>query len=237
MKSALLCEYGCGLEATHTFGNGRSCCSGYTTKCPAVREADSIRKRGINPWEGRVHPRPRIGVAPANKGVVTSPDIREKLRLSGKKYWDSVDSSHRWDALSETDKESARNNMRKNRIGGYIKGSGFGKSGRYGGVWCDSSWELAYLLYHLDHDIPIERNREKFTYTFEGKTHKYTPDFVVGGELIEIKGVVNPRALAKIHQCTREVILITKTEISPYLEYATTKYGKNFIELYTRKDG
>lgn len=38
--------------------------------------------------------------------------------------------------------------------GGYRKGSGRGKKGRYKGYWCDSSWELALnlkeILNHLN---------------------------------------------------------------------------------------
>ena len=45
------------------------------------------------------------------------------------------------------------------------------KSGWYKGYWCDSSYELAFLIYCLDHEIKIERNREGFEYVFENKKH------------------------------------------------------------------
>lgn len=57
-------------------------------------------------------------------------------------------------------------------LGGYVEGSGRGKKGRYKGFYCDSSWELAYVMYCLDHNICIERNTAKFEYVFEEQTKK-----------------------------------------------------------------
>lgn len=49
------------------------------------------------------------------------------------------------------------------------------KYGWYKGHHCDSSWELAYLMYHLDNNISIERNNNKFfEYQFEGRVHKFS---------------------------------------------------------------
>lgn len=70
-----------------------------------------------------------------------------------------------------------------NRINGY------GKSGKYKGIHCDSMWELAYLIYCLDHNINIKRNTEWFSYIDNNKKRAYNPDFIVNGELIEIKGI------------------------------------------------
>lgn len=114
------------------------------------------------------------------------------------------------------------------------KGSGRGKSGWYKGIFCDSSWELAFVLYHKDHFIDIERNKERFLYTFEDKTHYYLPDFIVNGKLYEIKGYKNKNWKAKMDQFPkdRELIILEKEDMKPYLEYATNKYGKNFIDIY-----
>ena len=59
--------------------------------------------------------------------------------------------------------------------GGYRKGSGRGKKGRYKGYWCDSSFKF-------------ERNSESFKYNFQGKDHKYYPDFKIDDTFFEIKG-------------------------------------------------
>lgn len=51
-------------------------------------------------------------------------------------------------------------------MGGYRKGSGIGKSGWYKGIYCDSSWQLAYVIYHLEHQFNIVRNKQKRIYIY-----------------------------------------------------------------------
>jgi len=116
--------------------------------------------------------------------------------------------------------------------GGYRKGSGRGKSGWYKSIWCDSSWELAYVMYHLDNNIPITRCRETFSYVFEDQSRKYTPDFVVDNKIIEIKGVWTDRERAKIKQCPVDIKIIDEEYIKPYIEHAKNIYGENFIDYY-----
>ena len=88
--------------------------------------------------------------------------------------------------FSESAKEKMREtNNQKHLMGGHRKGSGRGKKGTYKGYYCDSSWELAYVVYNIDHDIQFERNETTFTYVFDGKEHKYLPDFSIGDVYIE----------------------------------------------------
>lgn len=58
---------------------------------------------------------------------------------------------------------------------------------KYDEVLFDSSWELALWIYAKDHGEEIEREPCYFEYEFEGKKHKYFPDFRYKGKLIEIK--------------------------------------------------
>lgn len=117
------------------------------------------------------------------------------------------------------------------KTGGYRKGSGRGKSGWYKGIYCDSSWELAFVVYHLDNDIPIKRCKEIRKYIFENKEHEYHPDFVVNGKLYEIKGYNTKQWEAKQEQ-NKDIIVLRREEIKPYIEYCHNKYGNNFISLY-----
>jgi len=96
----------------------------------------------------------------------------------------------------------------------------WGKAGSYKGFWCDSSWELAYLVYHLDHGIEIKRNSKGFVYTYYGKKHRFYPDFIVNGEYVEIKGKLDRKSKAKIRQFPRPLTIIGKKEIEPFLKYA-----------------
>lgn len=54
------------------------------------------------------------------------------------------------------------------KSGGYRKNGGKGIRGWYKGYWCDSSWELAYVIYNLEHNIHFIRNTKGFNYKFEG---------------------------------------------------------------------
>ena len=121
--------------------------------------------------------------------------------------------------------------------GGYRKGSGIGKSGWYKNIWCDSSWELAFAIYHLDHDIFFERNKEKFEYTYLNKTHNYIPDFKIDDIYVEIKGRRNFKSLddknkSKIEQFDCKLKVLYHDDMQIYLNYCIEKYGSDFTKLY-----
>ena len=115
--------------------------------------------------------------------------------------------------------------------GGYREGSGRGKQGWYKGIHCDSSWELAYLVYHLDHNLYIERCKEKRYYVWNNKQHTYYPDFITDDGIIEIKGYSTDQWKSKEEQ-NSDVKVLYKNEIKPYLDYVTNTYGTDFIKLY-----
>ena len=124
--------------------------------------------------------------------------------------------------------------LMKQKGGGYRKGSGRGIMGRYKGIWCDSSWELAFLMYCEDHDIEVQRCKEKFDYVFEGEVHTYYPDFFLPLEslIVEIKGFVDERTRAKISQCPKTIAVYDKTHMKDVLNYVVHKYGKDFVKAY-----
>ena len=115
--------------------------------------------------------------------------------------------------------------------GGYRIGSGHSKSGWYKGIRCDSTWELAFLIYHLDNNLYIERCKEKRKYIFEGKEHIYYPDFITDKGIIEIKGYKTNQSIEKQKQ-NPDIINIFEEDIQFYLNYIKEKYNKSLIELY-----
>lgn len=119
----------------------------------------------------------------------------------------------------------------KGKLGGYRKGSGRGKKGWYRGIFCDSSWELAYVIYCIETNQHIERCKEKRMYSFGGRTRTYFPDFIVDGKLIEIKGYITPQWIAK-QSANPDIVVLGKNEMKPILDYVISKYGNNFISLY-----
>jgi endogenous inhibitor of DNA gyrase (YacG/DUF329 family) len=116
--------------------------------------------------------------------------------------------------------------------GGYRKGSGVGKKGWYKGYWCDSSWELAWVIYHLEHNIFFERNFEGFKYYYNGKIREYYPDFIIGEVYYEIKGYMTNQTVEKIKQFKGKIKIIDKFLISPIINYVKNKYGVDYIKLY-----
>lgn len=90
-----LCEYGCGLKATHQFQNGKWCCEKYITQCPSMKKKNSSGNKGK--FEKGKHP--NYGKTAWNKGIprteeekkliskrtkeeVNKPEIIEKMRLN-----------------------------------------------------------------------------------------------------------------------------------------------------------
>ena len=117
-------------------------------------------------------------------------------------------------------------------VGGFRESAvkGCYKYGYYKNIRCDSSWELAFVVFNIEHNIPIKRNIRKFEYFIDGKKHIFIPDFVVNEtEIIEIKGKQDSNW--KIKQLSYPNIkFIFREDIKKYLEYVITKYGKNFWE-------
>ena len=130
-------------------------------------------------------------------------------------------------------KDDKKLKFRTKASGGVREGAGYGKHGWYKGYWCDSSWELAYVIYNIDHNIKFVRNKEGFEYEFENKKYKYYPDFILeDGTYVEIKAVLNKKNKAKIESFNKKLTIIDKKGIQQYIDYVVEKYGKNFIELY-----
>lgn len=108
--------------------------------------------------------------------------------------------------------------------------------GFYKGIECDSSWELAFLLYHLDIGSQIKRNSDKFLYEFDGKVRSYYPDFIIDNVYYEIKGYKDDAYFEKVNQFPKDQVLVVidKDLISFYLHYAATHYGDDFTYLYDK---
>jgi hypothetical protein len=126
-------------------------------------------------------------------------------------------------------------NSTKGKCGGLIEGSVRNyRSGWYKGYRCDSSWELAYLVYCLEHNILLKRNKKGFIYNFDNKQSRYYPDFILeDGTYVEIKGYRDKCVQAKINQfpIDEKLILIEgKEAIKKYLQYCEENYGKKFWE-------
>ncbi len=127
----------------------------------------------------------------------------------------------------------------KNKNGGLTVGGGpkNTKHGKYQGFNCDSIYELVYLIYCLDHNIKIERNKQYFNYEFEGKIRKYYPDFYLPetDTLIELKGYKDARVdlkLQSVIKAGKMIKILYKSDLLPYFEYVGKTYDKKYNPDY-----
>lgn len=228
------CIYGCGKEGKFILSNGKPCCSEFHTKCEEVRKKNSLahgnRFYGLNYWE---MPNYVKGSKVAwNKGVKTGRNPKHPYPGGGRASTEEKEIERR-KKISES--------MKSNSNGGGIRqGSGRGKKGWFNNVWCDSSWELAWVIYHTDLNIAFKRNNEKFEYFYNGKKHFYYPDFILEGNYVEIKGRrgfedLSERNKEKINQFPKKIIVLYENEMDLYLSYCISKYCNNFVRLLRKR--
>ena len=123
--------------------------------------------------------------------------------------------------------------FKKKVPGGIRKGSSRAYKGWYKGYYCDSSWELAYVIYNIEHGVFFERNLQGFEYEYNGEKHLFYPDFKLeDGSYVEVKGYMGEQNEIKIKSFRNKIEILGRKEIRPYLDYAKSKYGKDFIKLY-----
>lgn len=189
-------------------GSHQPFCKANPDRVQRNKSPNAHRRKGSEPW---------------NKGVVGA-QVAWNKGLTGLKGTPHTEKTKQ--RLSEVAKER--------KLGGYVQGSGRGKKGWYKGFFCDSSWELAYVIYCLEHNIKIVRNTEKRQYTWKNRVKNYIPDFIVEGSLVEVKGYKTEQWLAKI-KANPDVKVLYEQELKPVLDYVKNKYGKNFIDLYEHR--
>ena len=219
-----ICE-NCGKIMTEKFGSGRFCSQACANSRKHSKETKEKIKKSVEDFNKNS--------SISNTRIYLKKE-RPKCLICGKKLFLKnktgfcreclVNSNEGQNKLSEISKNAG--------LGGYRKGSGIGKHGWYKGYYCDSSWELAYVIYNLDHNIEFKRNKQSFEYTFEGNTYKYFPDFIEGDTYIEIKGYYSLKWQSKLDQFPYQLKVLDKEGIEKYLDYTISKYGKNYIKLY-----
>ena len=84
-------------------------------------------------------------------------------------------------------------NAKQKKLGGYREGSGRSKSGYYKGIFCASTYELAWVVYRIDNQLPVERFKGYLE--DEVSNLKYYPDFFVDGSIVEIASSIEKAAV------------------------------------------
>ena len=197
--------------------NTKNACNSHRGKCK--------QNKNRSQKSTKISDETRKKISDKMRGRHLSDECKRKISISLKGI-----PSH---SQSEETRKKISDTCKKNKLsGGYRKGSGRGKKGIYKGYYCDSSWELVYVIYNLDHNIKFERNEDLFPYEFNGEQHKYKPDFIENGTYVEIKGYYTEQVKAKEFAFPYQLKYIDKNTIKPYLKYVEQTYGKDFIRLY-----
>lgn len=245
-----ICYY-CGQKAEYQLANGRWCCQIKSSKCPAIREKNSSGLKKAY----------QTGVRDA-KEIYQNKSQQSKKNMAwtkGKNKYNCNILKRRGQKLHQryqrgelTPSQLGRKHTPQ-QIDKIMKGmtgiqrkfinnpskDGY-KRGYYKGYWCDSGWELAFIVYNLDHNIKFQRNTKGYDYWFENNFHRVYPDFILeDGTIVQIKGWFGQKNQQKIKTLKElfkdKFVLITKKEMQQiYLPYVIQTYGNNFYELYDK---
>lgn len=193
--------------------------------------------------QGRHTPRPDLRGKPSwNKGLTASTDNRvanNRLKaiegISKAKQQDPTKFSGRAKSVEAEDarKRKISSTMKSNpNAGGLRHGSGRGKKGWYNGFFCDSTYELVYVIYNIDNKIKFKRSKLKYQYIYNNEFHNYYPDFEMeDGSLVEVKGYYNDKVQAKINSVMdRDITLLLEKDLQHAFDYVKEHYTYDKLE-------
>ena len=233
-----LCAFGCGRVGIKMLKSGNPSCAEWPSQCPVMRGRNSLGSRGKNPFSNRPHPRGMAGKVPWNRGLTweqmfgdeEARRMRGVARANARRAQEVLRASPDVEARR---REKLAEEARRRGLGRYREGSGRGRKGRYRGYWCDSSYELAFVIYALDQGMAFERNWQAFPYTYEGRQRAWIPDFrLTDGTYLEIKGYASPQAEAKFAAFPHGLIVVRRENMQFVFDYVVQTYGKTFTRLY-----
>lgn len=240
------CAY-CGQYAQYKLKNGKWCCKPYSTQCPSNRKKNSQMIKSMYSQDGMIfngkarkdqytqQSRRKQGW---NRGLTKYTD--QRIKQQGQK----LSQKYKKGQLKPSQLGKRHTKQQKDKIVyGMIHFSpgknkkGF-KKGWYKGYWCDSSWQLAFVMYNLDNNIKFSRNIKGFDYQYNGKIRRFYPDFILNNEYIQIKGYYCDMVQAKINSFPKDLVLkiLVKKDMKIYLDYARNKYGIDYWKLLKDKN-
>lgn len=182
------------------------------------------------------------GNIPWNKGKIGQYSIEYRSKISQSLFGKSKGIASTPEKEIERKRKISETMKTNPKAGGLRSRSGRGKKGWYKGYWCDSSWELAWVIYHLEHGFKFVRNWNGFEYYYKDEKHLYYPDYIIENNFYEIKGRrsyedLDEKNKEKINQFKGKLFVLYSKEMKPYLEYTISKYGKDFTKLYEDGEG
>ena len=127
---------------------------------------------------------------------------------------------------------------RYSEFGGYNEGSGRSYSGHYKGIYCASTYELCWVIYHLDHNILFKR----FEGCLQRNGVRYFPDFIIDNTIYEIKGYYTDSVDVKANLARSygyEIQVLYKQDLQHIFDYVKSTYNteqyETLYDQYTPK--
>ena len=208
----------CGTEHDGSFGTGRFC-SRSCANAKTWLEEDKLKKSIAAKNSEKVKKANRlIGQKIKGKGLIH----KERKCISCNESFFSKKKEQIFCSL-----ECANSDLGKEIAprGGKRKGSGVGRKGYYKGFQCDSTYELAYVIWCKENGLEIERNKEYWEYFNPERngTFKFYPDFLVDGKLVEIKGYHTPVVDLKMNAVrndNKEISILYKKDLKEAIDIA-----------------
>ena len=223
------CEH-CGKLVLEYFGSGRFC----SRACANSRTWDTDHKQQLS-----------ISIKKPNSKSTLRLDTRKTLYKSKPNYCVmcntalSYEKRHNKTCSIDCLRKYLSKVAKNSNFGGLTSGGAhFSKKGCYHNIHCDSTYELIYLIYCLEHNIKIERNIKFFKYfDFNNNYRKYYPDFYLpeSNTFVEIKGYKDRNVDLKIAAVQKEghnIVMLQKLDLEPMLDFINTKFNKNYNIKY-----
>ena len=216
------CDMGCGQESKFFHKTGKAYCCKLGAKCPIKVEKDREKKKGINPWEGKEHPKGMLGKSSYSKGLTKeNSEGLAKLSLSVRKsyllYGDQRKKKHH----TQESKDKISKLMKNRYASGWESSPGRVKKYKHispiaGEIYVDATWELSFAQLLDRVNIPWNRNKKRFNYiNLKSKKATYQPDFFIPNwnKYIEVKGYKTDLDVCKWTQFNEPLLVVTKEHI------------------------
>ena len=222
-----ICEH-CGKIMVNKYGSGRFC----SKACACSRSKSFETRAKIScSLQGKSFPRVASEIRQQNKAIY---DVSPKYcKICNTKI--EYDRRRCSTCTSRACLTQWQRMQSAGKRGGLRIGTSRGKSGTYKGYHCDSTYELVWVIYNLDHNIFFERNHKSYSYYIEGNKHLYYPDFILeDGSLVEIKGFMTELVQTKLSAVTdTSIVLLQKDDLKYAFDYVKANYRyKNLFDLY-----
>lgn len=199
----------------------KECARSYSTKAKRKETSEKVRnklkgRRYIIKDNKQVQLKIELVPCPICGKMLTEEQVRRKHKTCSRECGQKLG----------TQKSIANGLYHRN--GGFRPGSVRSRWGYYKDIYCASTYELVYLIYSLEHNIPIERNKDYFNYKINNVSKRYLPDFKINETYIEIKNFprkeVDIKAEAVVKQ-GKEIKVLYYKDLEEMMNYIDSKYN------------